>query len=116
MERAPLLHSVSMIRSSSLLSFGWAMGTLLYLCVILLQGYLGGKGFFWAARRSKYADMKKVVLWMVAFAGLPVGALFSQSLTGTWQSTLQAGGRELRTVFKISTTDADTLKAVLYSI
>jgi len=61
--------------------------------------------------------MKKLMLWIIALAALPGGgALFAQSLTGTWQGTLQAGGRELRTVFKISTTDADTLKAVLYSI
>jgi hypothetical protein len=57
--------------------------------------------------------MKKLMLWMVAFLALPGNALLAQSLTGTWQGTLQVRGTELRTVFKISTTDADKLKAVL---
>ncbi len=56
------------------------------------------------------------MLWMIALAALPGNALLAQSLTGTWQGTLQVPGRELRTVFRISTTDADKLKAVLYSI
>ena len=60
--------------------------------------------------------MKKLLLWMIAFAAWPGSALWAQSLTGTWQGTLQVPGRELRMVFKISTTDADALKAVLYSI
>jgi uncharacterized protein (TIGR03435 family) len=70
--------------------------------------------------------MKKRWLWICAFAALSGGASFSrvsaQSITGTWQGTLQpppqappgAGG--LRIVIKISTTDADKLAAVLYSI
>src|SRR5580704_8166293 len=53
------------------------------------------------------------MLGMVALATLQGAALFAQNLTGTWQGTLQIPGRELRTVFKISTTDADKLKAVL---
>jgi hypothetical protein len=56
------------------------------------------------------------MLGMVALATLPGGALFAQNLAGTWQGSLQLRDRELRTVFKISTTDADKLKAVLYSI
>jgi hypothetical protein len=32
--------------------------------------------------------MKKLLLWTIAFAALPAGALFAQSLTGTWQGTL----------------------------
>jgi uncharacterized protein (TIGR03435 family) len=59
--------------------------------------------------------MKKLMLWIIALAALPAGELIAQSITGTWQGTLQAG-RELRIVIKISTTDADSLKAVLYSI
>jgi uncharacterized protein (TIGR03435 family) len=39
----------------------------------------------------------------------------AQSVTGSWQGTLHAG-RDLRIVIKISTTDQDTLRAVLYSI
>ncbi len=54
---------------------------------------------------------------LVASIMLPQTSLFGQSLTGTWQGTLQtANGRELRIVMKVSTTDADSLKAVMYSI
>ena len=60
--------------------------------------------------------MKRLMLRMIALAALSGGALFAQNITGTWQGTLKAGGSELRIVFKISTTDADKLKAVLYSI
>ncbi len=59
--------------------------------------------------------MKKL-LFALALAG---GSLFAQSLTGTWQGTLaipQAPGGQLRIVVKVSTTDADSLKAVMYSI
>jgi uncharacterized protein (TIGR03435 family) len=62
--------------------------------------------------------MKKLLLSIIALA-LSGSALLAQSLVGTWQGTLkvpQAPNGELRTVFKISTTDADNLKAVLYSI
>lgn len=51
-----------------------------------------------------------------ALAALSGSALFCQSITGTWQGSLQLPGRELRIVFKISTTDSDNLKAMLYSI
>ncbi len=60
--------------------------------------------------------MKKFTLWVIALATLQGSALLAQNLVGTWQGSLQLPGRELRTVFKISTTDADKLKAVLYSI
>lgn len=59
--------------------------------------------------------MKKLAR-IFAFAALSASALFSQSIAGTWQGSLQLPGRELRVVFKISTTDADNLKAVMYSI
>jgi len=59
--------------------------------------------------------MKKLILWIIALAALPGGALLAQDITGTWQGTLQAG-RELRTVIKISKADGGGLKAVLYSI
>jgi uncharacterized protein (TIGR03435 family) len=61
-------------------------------------------------------NRKKLLPWIIAFAALPGSALWAQSLTGTWQGALQIPDRELRTVFKISTTDAEALKAVLYSI
>jgi uncharacterized protein (TIGR03435 family) len=63
--------------------------------------------------------MKKLMQWMFALAVLPAGALLGQSLVGNWQGTLkppQAPGRELRIVIKVTTTDADGLKAVMYSI
>jgi uncharacterized protein (TIGR03435 family) len=60
--------------------------------------------------------MQKLMLWIIALAILQASALFAQSLTGTWQGSLKLPNRELRIVFKISTTDQDTLKAVLYSI
>ncbi len=64
--------------------------------------------------------MKKVMLWIVALLAWQGCALFAQNnIVGAWQGALQipqAPGGQLRLVFKISTTDADTLKAVLYSI
>ena len=45
--------------------------------------------------------------------------LFAQGLPGTWQGTLkvpQAPQGELRLVFKISTTEADALRAEMVSI
>ena len=57
---------------------------------------------------------------IAALAVLSAGASFSQlsaqSITGTWQGTLAVGGRDLRTVFKISTGDDDKLKGLFYSI
>ncbi|HEX5229372.1 MAG TPA: TIGR03435 family protein [Bryobacteraceae bacterium] len=60
--------------------------------------------------------MKKWIPAIFAFAMLQASALFAQTLTGTWQGSLQIPGRELRVVFKIATTDADMLKATMYSI
>jgi uncharacterized protein (TIGR03435 family) len=59
--------------------------------------------------------MKRLMPWMIALASLQGGALLAQSIAGTWQGTLQAG-KELRIVVKISTTDKDVLKGVMYSI
>src|SRR5262245_56906973 len=63
------------------------------------------------ARRS---PMKKLLLWIGACVVLSTGAVLAQDVTGTWQGTLSAGGRELRLVIKI-TNDAG-LKATLQSI
>jgi uncharacterized protein (TIGR03435 family) len=63
--------------------------------------------------------MKKPMLWMVALAALLADAMFAQTMTGTWQGALkipQAPNGELRVVIKISTTDADSLKAEMFSI
>ncbi len=63
--------------------------------------------------------MKKLTLWIITLALLSGGSLFAQSLVGTWQSTLavlQAPGGQLRVVVKVSTTEADKLQAVFYSI
>ncbi len=59
--------------------------------------------------------MKRLMLWMIAFAMLVGNVLQAQNVTGTWQGTLEAGPRKLRIVFKISLED-DKLKATLYSI
>src|ERR1700719_3918582 len=63
--------------------------------------------------------MKKLTLWIVAFGALPGGALFAQTMTGIWQGALkapQAPKGELRIVIKISISDADRLKAGMFSI
>jgi uncharacterized protein (TIGR03435 family) len=56
---------------------------------------------------------------LAALAALQSGALFAQTLTGTWQGALkvpQAPNGELRIVVKISISEGDKLKADLYSI
>ena len=58
---------------------------------------------------------------IIALAVLSGGASFSQlsaqNITGTWQGEIQPPqGRGLRIVIKVSTTDADKLAAVFYSI
>jgi uncharacterized protein (TIGR03435 family) len=62
--------------------------------------------------------MKKLMLWLLALAASPVGALFAQNVAGTWQGSLQGpqGRPPLRIVIKISRADDESLKAVLYSI
>ena len=61
--------------------------------------------------------MKKLVLWLIALAAGPGGALFGQNIADTWQGTLQPPqGKALRIVIKISRADKESLKAVLYSI
>ena len=62
--------------------------------------------------------MKKLVLWMIAFVAGSGGALYAQSITGSWQGSLagQRGGPPLRAVIQISNAPDQTLKAVMYSI
>ncbi len=63
--------------------------------------------------------MKRLLAWMVALTSLTASSLFAQSLVGTWQGTLavpQAPGGQLRVMVRVSTTEADKLKAVFYSI
>ncbi len=62
--------------------------------------------------------MKKLKLLFIALAALSVGLLLGQmpDLSGTWQGTLSAGGRDLRIVMKISKDDKAALKATMYSI
>lgn len=59
--------------------------------------------------------MKKMLLGAIALVMLSAGALQAQDLAGTWQGTLQAGGRDLRIVIKV-TNEGGALKAVMYSI
>jgi uncharacterized protein (TIGR03435 family) len=56
----------------------------------------------------------KITLWIFALAALSGSNLLAQSITGTWQSTVQVNGTSYRAVVKISTSDADTLKGVMY--
>jgi uncharacterized protein (TIGR03435 family) len=63
----------------------------------------------------------KKISWIIALAMLAGGASFSQlsaqSITGTWQGEIQPPqGKGLRVVIKVSTTEADKLAAVFYSI
>ncbi|MDR3717531.1 MAG: TIGR03435 family protein [Bryobacteraceae bacterium] len=61
--------------------------------------------------------MKQFLLWMVTLVALPGGALLAQDLTGTWQGALSLpGGKELRTVVKISKGDSGALRGAFYSI
>jgi hypothetical protein len=62
--------------------------------------------------------MKKLLLWMLALAAAPGGALFGQNITGSWQWSLAGppGQPPLRLIIKISRADDESLKAVLYSI
>lgn len=60
--------------------------------------------------------MKKLRLWVIALAALPGSSVQAQTITGTWQGTLKNAQQDLRIVVKISTTEADKLAAVLYSI
>ena len=59
--------------------------------------------------------MKKSTRWMITALTLAGSALQAQNIAGTWQGTLKAGSRELRTVVKISLED-DKYKGTLYSI
>jgi uncharacterized protein (TIGR03435 family) len=61
----------------------------------------------------------KYLRMLAALAALQGGALFAQTLTGTWQGALkipQAPNGELRVVVKISISEGDKLKADMYSI
>ena len=56
----------------------------------------------------------KITLWIFALAALLGSNLLAQSMTGAWQGTGQVNGMNYRVVVKISTTDADNLKGVMY--
>jgi uncharacterized protein (TIGR03435 family) len=61
--------------------------------------------------------MKNFLLWTVALAALSGDALLAQDLAGTWQGTLTLpGGKELRTVVKVTKGDGGAMKGVFYSI
>jgi len=60
--------------------------------------------------------MKKM-LFRIALAGASFSLAFAQqNIVGTWQGSLKGPQQELRTVIKISMTDAEKLTAVFYSI
>src|SRR5687767_1031971 len=62
--------------------------------------------------------MKKLVLWIIVLVAGSRGALYAQSIAGSWQGSLagQRGGPALRLVIQISNAPDQTLKAVMYSI
>jgi uncharacterized protein (TIGR03435 family) len=61
--------------------------------------------------------MNRRTLSLLAVAAC-AGSAFAQTqdMTGAWQGTLQAGGREIRIVIKVAKGDAGALKATMYSI
>ncbi len=59
--------------------------------------------------------MKKLKPLLAMLVALSGSVLFGQDISGTWQGTLQAGGRDLRIVLKISKADTG-LKGQFYSI
>src|SRR5271170_1799866 len=59
--------------------------------------------------------MKKLTLWIMAFAALLGSALEAQDITGNWQGTLQAGPQKVRIVFKIAL-ENDKLQATLRTV
>ena len=68
---------------------------------------------------SKEVPTKNLILWSFLLAAFLGGPLFAQTMIGTWQGALkvpQAPNGELRIVIKISTSDADRLKAEMFSI
>ncbi|MGB6192867.1 MAG: alpha/beta hydrolase [Terracidiphilus sp.] len=59
--------------------------------------------------------MKFLGLASIALAFFSAASLSAQDISGDWQGTLNAG-KELRTILKISKSEAGELKATLYSI
>ena len=60
--------------------------------------------------------MKKVMLCILAFATLLTTALRAQDLSGNWQGTLKAGGKDIRLIVNIYKGDKDGWSGKLYSI
>jgi hypothetical protein len=68
---------------------------------------------------SKGVAMQKSSVLVVAFGSMQGGALFTQTLVGTWQGPMQvsqAPGDILHVVFKITTIVGGSLKGDMYSI
>ena len=63
--------------------------------------------------------MKKSLVWVATLVALQGGALFAQSLVGTWQGLMlvsQTPGDTLHVVFKISTSVGGALTGQMYSV
>jgi hypothetical protein len=58
--------------------------------------------------------MKRLLLALTVTFALPAALLHAQDITGIWQGTMQAQGRDLRLMFRI-TNDAGGLKAAASS-
>jgi len=59
--------------------------------------------------------MKKLTLWILAFAALQGTALRAQNITGNWQGTLELPQRKIRILFKIGM-ENDKLQATVYTV
>ena len=60
--------------------------------------------------------MKKLMLCMVALATMFGTGARAQDLSGNWQGTLKAGGKDLRVIFNLYKGEKDGWSAKLYSI
>ncbi len=58
----------------------------------------------------------KRVCWLIALVTFAVPFIRAQDISGDWQGTLKAGGRELRTILQIKKGDTSDWKALLLSI
>lgn len=60
--------------------------------------------------------MKKIMLGLVVLTALFAPALRAQDMTGNWQGTLKAGGKDLRLIVNVYKGEKDGLSGKFYSI
>ena len=59
--------------------------------------------------------MKKLMVWVLALAGMCGTAAQAQDVAGNWQGTLSLGSGRLRMVVKVAKSDKDGWTAMLYN-